>query len=284
METPCQALAAKGRLQPVERSVAMVPTMLKRVVVCAVLTVWMCGAPGCGKQSAYDAKVAELHKQAEKLAKTEKQVLQLQKDLDAAKREARTCTQSKNDLEATIKTLELNNTGLKDQVSTLERKNLALVANADEKASQFQKDLDAAKEEVKEEVKKAQQAKESTETKIKTLEQENADLKNRGKKRSGPVENLSGAWEITYGRDLLAARLEALGSNNYRLGPQNLGFSGIYLFDGATLSMVGENPGYPDLVWSRKKPGLFEMAAGHFAGASMRRIVAGGPNAGQSKP
>ncbi len=258
----------------------MVPTMLKRVVVCAVFTVWMCGVPGCGKQSAYDAKVAELHKQAEKLAKTEKQVLQLQKDLDAAKHEARTCTQSKNDLEAAIKTLELNNTGLKDQVSTLERKNRTLVASADEKTSQFQKDLDAAKEEIK----KAQQAKENTEAKIKMLEQENADLKSRGKKRSGPVENLSGAWEIAYGKDVLAATLEALGSNNYRLGPQNLGFSGIYLFDGTTLSMVGENPGYPDLVWSRKKPGLFEMAAGHFAGASMRRTVAGGPNAGQSKP
>ena len=83
---------------------------------------------------------------------------------------------------------------------------------------------------------------------------------------------------------MYAASLEALGSNNYRLGPQNLAFSGIYLFDGATLSMVGENPSYPDLVWSMKKRGLFEMVAGHYVGASMRRKVTGGTDAGQSKP
>ena len=119
---------------------------------------------------------------------------------------------------------------------------------------------------------------------IKELEQENADLKSRGTKRSGPVENLSGAWEISYGKDVLAARLEALGSNNYRLGPRNLAFSGIYRFDGTTLSMVAENPVSPDLVWSLKKPGLFEMLGGHYVGASMRRKVAGGSDAGPSKP
>ena len=83
---------------------------------------------------------------------------------------------------------------------------------------------------------------------------------------------------------MLAANLEALGSNNYRLGPRNLGFSGIYLFDGATLSMVGENPRYPDLVWSLKKPGLLEMASGPYAGATMRRKIAGGTAAGPSQP
>ena len=122
----------------------------------------------------------------------------------------------------------------------------------------------------KHETEKSEQAKKESETKIKMLEQENAALKGRGKKVFGAVENLSGAWEITYRKNVHAAKLEALGSNNYRLGPQNLGFSGIYRFDGTTLSMVGENPGYPDLVWSLKKPGLFEMVAGHYAGASMR--------------
>ena len=153
--------------------------------------------------------------------------------------------------------------------------------------SQLQKDLDAAKIEIdtaKHEIEKAEQAKTDTEAKIKRLEQENANLKSRGKKLAGTIENLSGAWEITYRKNVLAAKLEALGSNNYRLGPQNLGFSGIYRFDGTTLSMVAENPGYPDLVWSMKKPGLFEMVAGHYVGASMRRKVAGGADAGASKP
>ncbi len=250
----------------------MAPTMLKRFVVCAAVAVWMFGLPGCMKQ--YDPKVAELRRQAEKSAKTEQQVLQLQKDLDAAKHEVQTCTQAKNDLEAKIRTLEQNNPGskdqvtsLKDQINTLEQRNHTLVANAEEKASQFQKDLDAAKNEVK----KAEQAKQDAEATIKLLQQDNADWKNRGKKHSGAIEHLSGTWEITYGNSVLTAKLEALGSNNYRLGPQDLDFRGIYLFDGATLSMVGENPSYPNLVWSLKKPGLFEMVAGHYVGASMRR-------------
>jgi hypothetical protein len=66
-----------------------------------------------------------------------------------------------------------------------------------------------------------------------------------------------------------------MGSNNYRLGPKSLAFSGIYLFDGATLSMVAENPRYPNLAWSLRKPGLFEVVAGPYAGATMRRRIAG---------
>ena len=85
--TDYQVLAAHGRLPPIERRKVMVPTMLKRVVVCAALTAWLLGVSGCIKQSGNDARVAELHRQAERSAKAEKQVLQLQKDLDAAKHE-----------------------------------------------------------------------------------------------------------------------------------------------------------------------------------------------------
>jgi predicted RNase H-like nuclease (RuvC/YqgF family) len=264
-------LAADGRLRSIERRVAMVPTMPKRVVVYAVLTAWVLGVSGCVKQSEYDAKVAELRRQVEKSAKTEKQVLQLQKDLDAAKHEVEKAAQAKNDLETTIKTMQQDNSDLKDRVKRL--------SQAEEKMLQLQKDFDAAKLEIttaKHEIEKTELAKKDAEAKIKMLEQENANLKSLRKKHSGAVENLSGAWKITLGNNVFAARLEALGSNNYRLGPKNLGFSGIYLFDGAALSMVGENPRYPDLVWSMKKAGLFELVAGHYVGASMTRTVAGG--------
>jgi hypothetical protein len=167
--------------------------------------------------------------------------------------------------------LEQTGAGLKDQLSTLEQKNRTLVADVEEKTLQLQKELAAARNDVK----KAEQAQKDTEARIKTLEQENADLKSRGTKRvAGTLENLSGAWETTYRQDVLAVKLEGMGSNNYRLGPRNLGFSGIYLFDGATLSLVGENRAYPNLAWSLKQPGLFEMKTGPYAGATMRRQVA----------
>ena len=261
--------------------------MLKRIVVCAVLTAWMLGVSGCVGRSEHDAKkLAELRRQVEQSAKAEKQVLQLQQDLDAAKKEAAKAEQAKKDAEATIKTVQRENGDLKERLKEL--------SPAEEKLSQLQKDFDAAKieiekansevEKAKIESKEAERAKKEMETKIAALERENAALKTRGRRVFGAIENLSGAWEITYQTNVHAATLEALGSNNYRLGPQNLGFSGVYRFDGRTLSLVGENPRYPDLVWSMKKPGLFEMVAGHYAGASMRRKVGGGSDAGPSKP
>ena len=69
--------------------------------------------------------------------------------------------------------------------------------------------------------------------------------------------------------------MEPMGSNNYRLGPKALGFSGIYLLDGATLSMVAENAVYPNLAWSLRRPGLFEITTGLYAGATMKRKTAG---------
>jgi len=95
----------------------MVPTMLKRVVVCAALTAWMLGVSGCVKQSEYDAKVAEVRNQAEKSAKAEEKVSQLQKDLDAAKSEVEKAEQAKKDAEAKIKTLEQENADLQKRVS-----------------------------------------------------------------------------------------------------------------------------------------------------------------------
>jgi septal ring factor EnvC (AmiA/AmiB activator) len=246
----------------------------------AALAVAVLGASGCVRQSEYDAKVTELHKQTDKTAKAEKQAAQLQKDLDAAKSEVKKGEQARDDLEAKVKSLEQTGSGLKDQVSTLEEKNRKLLANADEKTSQLQKDLAAAQNEAR----KAEETKKDAEAKLKTLEQENADLKNRGKKRPGVLENLSGAWQITYRQSVLAVQLEGMGSNNYRLTPPNIAFSGIYLFDGASLSLVGENTQFPNLVWSLKQPGLFEMKAGPYAGATMKRQAPGGPNSASAKP
>ena len=87
----------------------MVPTMLKRVVMCAALAVWMLGLPGCVKQSDFDAKVLEAKNQAEK-------VVQLQKDFDAAKGEVEKLGQSQKDAEAKIKTLEQENADLRKQI------------------------------------------------------------------------------------------------------------------------------------------------------------------------
>ena len=95
----------------------MVPTMLKRVVECAVLTVCVLGVSGCVKQSEYDAKVAEVKNQAEKSAKAEEKALQLQKDLDAAKSEVEKAEQAKKDAEAKIKTLEQEKADLQKRVS-----------------------------------------------------------------------------------------------------------------------------------------------------------------------
>ncbi len=201
--------------------------------------------------------------------------------------------------------MERANADLKDQVNTLEQKSRPpLVANASvvektaklqkelgektaqvqkelgektaqlqqelEKTARLQKELDV----VKNEVKKVEQAKKDAEAKITALEQEYAAQKSRGKKPVGPLENLSGAWEMMYQGQVFAANLEPMGSNNYRLGPKSLGFSGIYLFDGATLSLVGENAAHPNLAWSLRRPGLFEVVAGPYAGATMKRKTA----------
>ena len=158
----------------------MVPTMLKRIVMCVVLTAWMFGMSGCVNKSDYDAKVAEAKNQADQSAKAEEKAAQLQKDLDAAKGDAEKSEQAKKDAEAKIKTLEQENAELKDQAKTLEQKNTGLMAKAEEKMAQLQKDLDAAKGDAE----KSDLAKKDAEAKIKRLEQENADLQ---KKVPNPV-------------------------------------------------------------------------------------------------
>ena len=55
---------------------------------------------------------------------------------------------------------------------------------AEEKLAQLQKDLDAAKSEVE----KAEQAKKDADARIKTLEQENADLQKRASKPEEPTK------------------------------------------------------------------------------------------------
>jgi outer membrane murein-binding lipoprotein Lpp len=258
----------------------------------AAVVLGMLSLLGCLKQ--YEPSSAEVRGRIERSTQTEKQVLQLQNDLNAAKSEAKKAEQTKDDLETRVRTLERANADLKDQVNTLEQKSRTpLVANAsvEEKAENFQKELrektaqlqqafektarlqrelDVAKNEVQ----KVEQAKKDAEAKITALEQENTQLKSRRNRPSGPLENLSGTWEITYQGQAFAANLEPMGSNNYRLGPKSLGFSGIYLFDGAILSMVAENAAYPNLAWSLRKPGLFEVVAGHYAATTMKRKTA----------
>ena len=241
----------------------MVPTMLKRVVVCVVLTACMIGLPGCGvKQSEYDAKVAEVQTQAEKSAKTEEKASQLQKDLASAKSEIEKANQAKKEAEAKIKTLDQESTDLKDrikklekantgwqgqvrslrkanldlqgQVRTLRQANIDLKTKAEEKISQLPENRDAAKS---------------------VVEQAKKDAESQGKKGSGPLENLSGTWEITLKSRVLTAKLEALANNRYRLKPESFAFSGVYEFDGNALSMVAENPGYPELGLVFEKAG-----------------------------
>lgn len=147
----------------------MVRTMFKRFLACAMLLAWMLVAPGCGvKQSDYDAKVAETKAQADKAA-------QLQKDLDAVKTEMKQAR--RRDTEAKIKTLEQENATLKDRLKALEQDLVGLKTSAESAATQLGKDLAAAKTETT----KAQQAKTAADAKIKTLEQENADLKKKSK-------------------------------------------------------------------------------------------------------
>jgi chromosome segregation ATPase len=155
---------------------AMSLPMLKRVVVGAALLIWLAG---CGvKQSEYDAKVAEAQIQAEKVS-------QLQKDLDAVKSEIDKAKQARRkDAEAKTRALEQEITSLKDRGKMLEQENAALKTTAETTASQLGKDIAAAKSEVA----KAEQARVTAEARIKTLEQENADL--RKKATSKPLDFL----------------------------------------------------------------------------------------------
>ena len=168
----------------------MAPTMLPRLVLGAAVAAATLGISGCTREPQYDPRAAELRKQTERSANAEKQVLQLQKDLDAAKSETKKAEQATNDLEAKIRTLEQKNADLKDQLGTLEQKNrtpaaapaATPAANVEEKTSQSPKNLDAAKilDAARNEAKKAEQARQDAEAKIKTLEQENAALKSQG--------------------------------------------------------------------------------------------------------
>jgi hypothetical protein len=192
-ETVCQVPATIRRLQPSKkRRKPVVPTMLKRSVMCAMLVVWMLVAPGCGvKQSEYDAKVAEAKSQAEKVSQLQKDFDTVKSEIDRAKQarkkdaEARTkaLEQESTGLKDRVKTLEQENAGLKDRVKTLEQENAGLKASGDKTASQLAKDIADAKGETA----KAEQARKAAEAKIRVLEQETAELK---KKPSKPLDFL----------------------------------------------------------------------------------------------
>jgi septal ring factor EnvC (AmiA/AmiB activator) len=157
----------------------MVPTMLKQVVVCAVLAVWTLGMLGCGvNQSEYDAKAVEAKNQTEKVS-------QLQKDLDAVKGEVDKARQArKKDAEAKTKALEQENANFKEQIKTLEQRIIDMKANSEKAASQFEKDIAAARNEGA----KIDQARKAAEARVKALEQENAEL--RKKANAKPLDFL----------------------------------------------------------------------------------------------
>jgi translation initiation factor IF-2 len=154
----------------------VVPTMLKRSVVCAMLVAWMLAASGCGvKQADYDAKVAEAKGQAEKVS-------QLQKDLEAMKTEFKSEVdkakqQRKRDAEAKTKALEQENASLKERVKSLEQESAGLKTGGENTAAQLRNDVATMRGELA----KSDQARKAAEAKVKALEQENADLKKKGK-------------------------------------------------------------------------------------------------------
>ena len=92
----------------------------KLVVMFVTIGLSMAAMTGCVQQSKYDATVAELTKQAEKLSQAEQEKAQLQKDLDAMKGEAEKAEQGKNEAETKITTLEQENADLKEQAPELE--------------------------------------------------------------------------------------------------------------------------------------------------------------------
>ncbi len=65
----------------------MVRTIAIRLMMLATLVLAMLSLLGCLKQ--YEPNSAEVRRRIERSAQTEKEVLQLQKDLDAAKSEAK---------------------------------------------------------------------------------------------------------------------------------------------------------------------------------------------------
>jgi hypothetical protein len=165
----------------------MVPIRLKRFVLCAAVAVWMVGLGGCSvKQADYDAKVGEAKELADKSAKAEAKVEKLQKSLEITMSENEQLDKAKKDAEAKNTTLEQENGDLKKQVEKLSQlqKDLDAAKGETQKVQQengqLQKDLAAAKGE------KSQQAKTDAEAKIKTLEQEKADLQKQIPKPEPP--------------------------------------------------------------------------------------------------
>lgn len=89
------------------------------------------------KVATLEQENADLKEKAQTLTEVEGKVSQLQKDLDDAKARVTKAEQATKNAEARIKTLEKENAGLKDQASKL--------AEAEQKVSQLQKELEAAK-------------------------------------------------------------------------------------------------------------------------------------------
>ena len=198
----------------------------KLVATLVVFAVSMLVVPGCVWQSKYEAAMADLKKQADELSKAEQEKAQLQTDLDAAKAVAEKVEEAKTAAETDIATLEEENAELTEQaeqakkvaetdiatlkqenvelkklaeqakkvaetdIATLQQENVELKKQADKLSQveqeqvQLQKDLDAAKAAVE----KAEQGQTDAEARIKTLEEENAALKEQAPQSEGPAQ------------------------------------------------------------------------------------------------
>ena len=98
----------------------MIQLRPKLVGTLVALALLMAATTGCVRQSKYDATMAELTKQTKKLSQVEQEKVQLQTDLDAVKAEAEKAEQAKNDADARIETLEVENADIKKQAPTSE--------------------------------------------------------------------------------------------------------------------------------------------------------------------
>jgi hypothetical protein len=134
----------------------------------------MVGMSGCGvKQSEYDAKAAEAKSQADKVAQLQKDFDAVKGEIDKAKDMAKQAR--KKDAEARTKASEQEIAGLKDRIKALEQENAGLKANAANAASQFEKDMAAARGETA----RVEQARKTAEARIKKLELDNAELQKK---------------------------------------------------------------------------------------------------------
>jgi len=108
----------------------MVSTILKRIVMCAALAACTLGVSGCSASRSYEVPATaeqadEARRDAEsRLKEQEKEkAARLQKDLDAAKNEARNERVARMAAEARIKKLEQENADLRKRIPKADSSN-----------------------------------------------------------------------------------------------------------------------------------------------------------------